>query len=752
MPDAPTTDTAEKILISDTWVYDAAGNFEKGTLSVVQVKNGLYLLTVGASVEFLTDENTVYPVYIDPTLTISHGNVGTGYIEEAGVYQENPTTNYGSANYYDVGFASTSLGIGRAVVRLNGLYSSSVYQSLHGALIDEARYFTFYRTGTTGTTLNIHPLVSESWTANDVTWNTIGAYGDVIASEATPSTNTMMSFDITDLVYDWKTEDAEHYHWAEQGFILVSSNETVRNRFYTAEISNTSYKPYVTMTYREGFAILNPNDPSDILEENETVYVSKGETRFSVAKYPIADLVTWSVDDISYGTVVSSTGVFTGLYYGTVTLTATFWMHTGESHTQSIQVCIVPIVPGEYYFLNKEYKRGLYCYSNDLFSGVEVELEGNEYVGDNDFSSLYRYKHLASTWTFDYYSAGYYTIKYKDHAAGSLYMSCDASTNAILLSSTINNNSLWVIDVTSDGDYRLIPYSLRNTGKCVSIDRSVIGGCVHLNYSFDAYTLDENENDEWEILPATLTFVNYYDSSIVGDATTINAINKASRIVAGIYERLYGVRINVENAVHPEGLVSDQCTTGMNMPCTVTSDGVCGAECIEHHKNLARIADQVSEWCEDTQALIVWSNRAPGTFCFKHSNNPDGGGLTIANLPVIQIMLNQTDFGTDNDARLAYMVNVLLHELAHYYGLLEQYENCSHAKGEQINCVMMNLGWMYYDGTSGTAAKDDGEILHNLKKMYSAVLTNEYEPYCDECMDQIYDQLYLRKYTRRNYE
>ena len=39
---APTADAEEKILISDTWVYDAAGNFEKGTPSVVQVKTDLY--------------------------------------------------------------------------------------------------------------------------------------------------------------------------------------------------------------------------------------------------------------------------------------------------------------------------------------------------------------------------------------------------------------------------------------------------------------------------------------------------------------------------------------------------------------------------------------------------------------------------------------------------------------------------------------------------------------------------------------
>ena len=105
MPDAPTADTEKKILISDTWVYDSAGNFEKGTLSVVQVKNGLYLLTVGASVEFLTDENTVYPVYIDPTLTI---NSGTNYIEDTTIYSGKSTTIWTLLNenerssYYEI--------------------------------------------------------------------------------------------------------------------------------------------------------------------------------------------------------------------------------------------------------------------------------------------------------------------------------------------------------------------------------------------------------------------------------------------------------------------------------------------------------------------------------------------------------------------------------------------------------------------------------------------------------------------------
>ena len=63
--------------------------------------------TVGASVEFLTDENTVYPVYIDPTLTV---NSGTDYIEDTTIYSSKSAINYGT---------DTKLVVGTSVATFN---------------------------------------------------------------------------------------------------------------------------------------------------------------------------------------------------------------------------------------------------------------------------------------------------------------------------------------------------------------------------------------------------------------------------------------------------------------------------------------------------------------------------------------------------------------------------------------------------------------------------------------------------------
>ena len=69
-----------------------------------------------------------------------------------------------------------------------------------------------------------------------------------------------------------------------------------------------------------------------------------------------------------------------------------------------------------------------------------------------------------------------------------------------------------------------------------------------------------------------------------------------------------------------------------------------------------------------------------------------------------------------------------------------------------FSCVMKRLGRMYQEDNYPEFNVTDPYMNQNNKKMYSAILTNEHEPYCDECMDQVYDYLYLFKYTRRIYE
>ena len=230
-------------------MYDSAGNFEKGTLSVVQVKNGLYLLTVGASVEFLTDENTVYPVYIDPTLTIDSG---TNYIEDTTIYAGKPAINYGTDTKLVVGTGSPSYGVGRAVVRIPGIYESVALEDMMPANILSATFTVRpYSSPAASQTLYLHPLEDYTWTESGATWNSItaGGYSNSAWSSATVGTS-VATFNITSLAKEWPYGA----YYPDSGFLIKladSAEGSNCKRLYTTEHTTASYRPYATFTYLE---------------------------------------------------------------------------------------------------------------------------------------------------------------------------------------------------------------------------------------------------------------------------------------------------------------------------------------------------------------------------------------------------------------------------------------------------------------------------------------------------------------------
>lgn len=96
--------------LGEILITDSAGNTTLGSMSIqANVKMSNYTLTVTAPQEFLDADTTVYPVYVDPTITIS----GTFWndqgaeqesIHDMGVYQS--VSNYNSAiaspNYHTI--------------------------------------------------------------------------------------------------------------------------------------------------------------------------------------------------------------------------------------------------------------------------------------------------------------------------------------------------------------------------------------------------------------------------------------------------------------------------------------------------------------------------------------------------------------------------------------------------------------------------------------------------------------------------
>ena len=244
--------TAElRIRLGDIVAFDATGSFSVGSMTVTTVaEQQQYRLTVSVDPAFLADPNTVYPVSIDPSITVSDNTHGAGAIEDASIYQGAPTLNAGSWQYAHCGYVDSTYKVGRILIRPKKLLSDSTYQSVSASQIESAYFYIWETSGTSAQTINLYSLSgSTSWTESGVTWNNAGVTQGTKYASASPGSNAKASFNITNLVKAWKNNQAT----ANCGFMLTSSNETsVDKAFCTSEYETTSTRPYVVVEYQIG--------------------------------------------------------------------------------------------------------------------------------------------------------------------------------------------------------------------------------------------------------------------------------------------------------------------------------------------------------------------------------------------------------------------------------------------------------------------------------------------------------------------
>lgn len=236
-----------RIDMGDIVSFDAHGKFSIGTLAVETITPGdEYILTLTVDEAFLTDENTTYPVSIDPTLTVSDITHGAGAIEDVTIYSGRPNVN-GNWTYSHCGYYDDTYKVARTLVRLSGLNADENYASLPALAIESAQFHIREATGTAGQHIELYQYIgSASWTESGATWANVVQNEDdddyITYAIANNSADTV--FDITNLLKAWKSTPYK----ANQGFILKSVNEIVDKAFYSSEFSTTSYRPYVVMT------------------------------------------------------------------------------------------------------------------------------------------------------------------------------------------------------------------------------------------------------------------------------------------------------------------------------------------------------------------------------------------------------------------------------------------------------------------------------------------------------------------------
>ncbi len=217
------------------------------TYSLEEKENNTYILTVTVDKNWLENENTIYPVIIDPTTS----NL-TNY-RDAGIYNKSTSASicYGKDATCCFGRAS-EYGYGRV---LNMFTVPTAIKK--GAKINSAYMWQRETTGRTTTTYVTPYIVNEYWEEGTVTWNKRPGYDtssgmtkkNINAKcKDDPDNPNWYKFNIANAVKKWVDGTKKNY-----GVIFVSSEETDKKynwrAFTSKQYSSSAMRPYTVINY-----------------------------------------------------------------------------------------------------------------------------------------------------------------------------------------------------------------------------------------------------------------------------------------------------------------------------------------------------------------------------------------------------------------------------------------------------------------------------------------------------------------------
>lgn len=256
--------TMDAVFLYDSYtgvITDSVHETWNNVTTLSKLEDGKYNITITLDSAFLSNPDTVYPVYVDPSITINASGSGTSKkILDTPIYNGSGVTgNTSGANSSAViGYVGTLGGVqygsGRLLMRFPGLMSQSFMRN-QNYIISSATLYMHEVSGNSATaTISAHiytgPAWSESSTYSSSIWN--GVYKKN-GSEQTLSTyafsypnSTTGSFNITQAVRLWQSNSS----YGQKGIILKNktseSDLTYYKSLYTSEGST---KPYLSVTY-----------------------------------------------------------------------------------------------------------------------------------------------------------------------------------------------------------------------------------------------------------------------------------------------------------------------------------------------------------------------------------------------------------------------------------------------------------------------------------------------------------------------
>ena len=256
---------------------DSGNKTVYGTMNYNTVKAGAqYMINISVDTAFLTASDTVYPVRIDPTVTIDQGdsgNVSHNRIEDTGLYESGAYVSGLPSNIYPVGYYSSGTGAGRMAIRFPMFVDpwsddmSSYYQylaDLKGYQISSATLSLYAESVEGSTTVSVYPMTSTpsySSTGRECNTSIFNGYDEDYGDSISISSTGRKYFDVTSIVWNWADYSFGNSDGGfssgkfdpTNGLIIKNNNESDGLKavsFYSSMYYDPNYQPNLSVTYR----------------------------------------------------------------------------------------------------------------------------------------------------------------------------------------------------------------------------------------------------------------------------------------------------------------------------------------------------------------------------------------------------------------------------------------------------------------------------------------------------------------------
>ena len=358
---------------------------------------------------------------------------------------------------------------------------------------------------------------------------------------------------------------------------------------------------------------------------------------------------------------------------------------------------IMPIDEGVYYLQNAQTQYYVIENSPNPTEGVTVTQD--EY-NDSDYQQW----ELAYTST----TSLYVTLR---STLNGMYIGVDSDdTTKIVQYAQVNNYTKWKLEKTQKGNFKFTCKAFENNDSVLTATNDTV--LTMSTYVGNDYE-DACDYDEWYLVKKVISYVNYYDSSLVGNSTLIQNITLANSFANLVYSRYYNIGLFMDGSASRYVSTVESCTTGDGFQCS----DVCGTDCnTSHHKNGKVMSDQIYNSPRESDHLyVLWTNRNYGTYCTE-INGVHTEFNTIASVNGKRPVIIFRNISGSSNVQLASMTLNLVHETAHTFNMDEPYEDDDeHDVSNATQCVMerfeQNSAYDFYQ-----------DILNGVRK-----------PFCDSC-------------------